>query len=148
YRKGGAAAGGGSRVGGGGKRGRPPSGWEKGDIARDIAAIHDPTAIPRKPGRPVPHEAEGEIEPEPPRKTIWEILRAENHKVLVTLRKLEDTAVGRPDERERLRDELGEHLTAKRRLEDEVVFPLLLDHPEVREAMLGARDEWLEIDER
>lgn len=51
YRKGDQHSGGGGRLGGGGKRGRPITGWEKGDIVRDEDDHHSVYPVRVKPGK-------------------------------------------------------------------------------------------------
>jgi len=51
YRKGDPKSGGGGSKGGGGKKGRPVSGWEKGDVARDIDDANSSHKLKAKPGK-------------------------------------------------------------------------------------------------
>lgn len=150
YRKGDNKAGGGGSGGGGGKRGRAPHGWEKGDNLRDFSRVREDVEFPRKPGSP--HyppptftsvtETRGPVGP-----TIFAVLRSTNAKLLTTLRKLEGVGINDAERRADLVEVAVEHLQIKRQAEEDL-FPLLLDHPEVREGVLGARDMGDAIDEQ
>lgn len=148
YRKGDNKAGGGGRSGGGGKRGRAPHGWEKGDDMRDFSQAREEVEFPRKPGSPHHHREHGAPGPIGARgeTTITRSLRATNANLLATLRKLEGTGVGDVDRRRALVERTFEQIAYKRRAEQSL-FPLMMDHPEVRDDVLAARELDVVIDE-
>jgi hypothetical protein len=80
--------------------------------------------------------------------TIYEALGAEYAHLLRTLNLLEHTSVTRPDERERLLAVLAADLDTKRRIEEELLYPLLGGLPETREAAAMRRREATEVMER
>jgi hypothetical protein len=148
YRKGDNKAGGGGPSGGGGKRGRAPHGWEKGDNMRDFAEAREEVDFPRKPGSPYherelgapgPTQSVGET-------TITRWLRATNANLLTTMRKLEGTGAGDVDRRRALVELTLEQIAHKRTAE-ESLFPLMMDHPEVREDLLASREANTAIDQ-
>ncbi len=80
--------------------------------------------------------------------TIYEALGAEYAHLLRTLNLLEHTSATRPVERERLLAVLAADLDTKRRIEEELLHPLLGVLPETREAAAVRRREATEVMER
>jgi hypothetical protein len=80
--------------------------------------------------------------------TIYEALGAEYAHLLRTLNLLEHTSATRPDERERLLAVLASDLDVKRRIEEELLYPLLGGLPETRAAAAVRRREATEVMER
>src|SRR5688500_9689480 len=121
YTKGDNKAGGGGGVGGGGKQTRRTDGWEKGDVARQVAELRPGEDFPRKPGRASVSEASEEGEPELP---ILDALHRTNAKVLTAMRKLDNTHT--PSECGLLLDYVERMLALKREIESRLI-PLLDD---------------------
>jgi hypothetical protein len=121
YTKGDNRAGGGGGVGGGGKQTRRTDGWEKGDVARQVADLRPGEDFPHKPGRASVSEVSEEPEPELP---ILDALHRTNAKLLTTMRKLDTTHT--PDECSTLLDYVERMIALKREIESRLI-PLLDD---------------------
>jgi len=79
--------------------------------------------------------------------SIFDLLQADNARILNILHKLQTSPAGRPDIRRRLLSEAGELIRRRARVTEELLEPILSRESETRDAVAVSRDARRSIEE-